>query len=329
MSRLAAPLLLLAALLGCEHVPEAEIHGVRVKRLAPDLSVPSLDVSFDLLLRVENPFDVAIPVPAHHYRLELGPEPLVPVSGTLPAFSLAPGDNVLRYPIDLHLDPSGPLAALLGTDAAFAFVTELRVDLPNGESWTAPLRMAGEMRLALPPEWSLDASRVPSARPLGNVEQIDLGVLHALIVAVADPVVQASGTPYQKAEWLKFKQNAKVLIPSSLEGVEVAIPLEVRNPNAFAIAAPGLDTALRVGTPRRELASLRLGQAGSPSLAPGATRAMTLRGRFRWAALGEGLESLLTSGETGADASGTLRVDFGYGVTEVPVEAGFSLTLGQ
>jgi hypothetical protein len=327
MHRILASLVLAAALAGCEHVPTAGIHGVEVRRVAPDLSVPSLDVSFDLLLRVENPFDVTIPVPAHAYRLELGPVPVVPASGTLPALGLAPGENLLRYPIDLHLDPGGELAPLLGSDVALAFVTELRVALPNGEEWTAPLRMEGQMRLALPPEWSLDAQRPPRAKPLGSVEEIDLGVLHDLIVAVADPVVQSGGDAYQKEQWRKFKQSSKVLVPSSLDGVEIAIPLEVRNPNTFAIAGPKIDAAVRAGSPRRNLASLRLDGA-PPTLSPGATRDVTLRGRFDWSVLGAGIAGLATSGEAGADATGSLRIDFGYGVTEIPVNAGFSLKLG-
>jgi hypothetical protein len=328
MRRIAVSLALAAGLAGCEHVPKAGIHGVEIKRVAPDLSVPSLDLSFDLLLRVDNPFGATIPVPAHHYRLELGPGPVVPVEGTLPAFALAPGANVLRYPIDLHLDPGGELAPLLGTDVALAFVTELRVALPNGEEWNAPLRMEGEMRLGLPPEWSLDPQVPPSAKPLGDVEQIDLGALHSLIVAVGDPVVQGTGSAYQKEQWRKFKESSKVLIPSSLDGVEVAIPLEVRNPNAFAIASPKLDTALRVGSPRRDLASLRL-EGGGSQMSPGATRDVTLRGRFKWSELGAGIATLATDGETGADATGSIRIDFGYGVTEIPVSAGFTLKLGD
>jgi hypothetical protein len=328
MARTFAILCLGILVAGCEHVPKAGIHGVQIRKVAPDLAVPSLDVAFDLLLRVDNPFDAAIPVPEHHYRLELGPQPVVPVEGTLPAFSLAPGQNVIRYPVDLHLDPGGELAPLLGTDVALAFVTELRVALPNGEAWTAPLRMEGEMRLGLPPEWRLDAQRPPRAKPLGEVEEIDLGALHGLLVAIGDPAVAAGGNDYQKEQWRRFKASSKVLVPTSFEGVELAIPLEVRNPNAFAIAAPKLDAAVRVGSPRRDLASLHLEGTGA-QLAPGTTRDATLRGRFEWAELGAGLVSLATSGSTGADATGTLRIDFGQGVTEVPIAAGFTLRLGE
>jgi hypothetical protein len=214
-----------------------------------------------------------------------------------------------------------------------------QVDIPVGELLErigVPANLTSAALTAI--NGVLQLNGKPSIGSKNNAVQVPVNLPKLTsLLGTLDPQAAKKVNDFQ-AGWLSFKNNPSIgnlVIPTALpQGIRVATPFQIDNPNEFAIMAPsfklgivaadGSPVAL-IGVTAPGVMGGKLGQTKQQlvNVAGGGSSELQLVSEFNWDKLGT---NLLSSAATGAppDMSGLrlmgeISIDPGYGPITVPI----------
>ena len=218
-------------------------------------------------------------------------------------------------------------------------VVNQEIDIPVGELLErigVPSNLTSAALTAINGVLSLNGKQTIGSKNNAVSVPVNLPKLTTLLGAL-DPKAAQKINTFQSG-WTDFKNNptlGDLVIPTALpQGIRVATPFEIENPNEFSMIAPSFKLGIvaadgspialvGVGSPAMVGASLGSTKTQHMALSAGGASELQLVSEFNWDKLGT---NLLTAAATGAapDMSGLslmgeISIDPGYGPITVPI----------
>jgi hypothetical protein len=153
--------------------------------------------------------------------------------------------------------------------------------------------------------------------PAGNVKLMDHFVTHFL-----KPIHATAPGDWQafKSNWQTFKSQPAVIEYPGLRitGLNVRLPVRLRNPNQFPIQAPSSFLSAQLPNDYHPI-RMRAQPSGSPQIPAGGSRTLTLELQLDWSSLDQGWHSLIAGQALTPGLEGETTVDLGYGPTTIEI----------
>jgi hypothetical protein len=321
-------------------IPNAQFDGITFTQLEVD--VASQEATLDVALRflVDNPTGTRLVIPRHGYAV-LMKRPDQPDSAMTriytdtkdPRIVPAGGQTVLEYPMTLSLSPATVNQALayLGWEAVYELQAIVDLGALNPPSGPPTLRHRGRLKLPLPPQIAIDGP--PTFQFVGGLEHLDLAGIKNLMQPAVDAITSfgVQNIPLLGPAWTSFLTGYNQLrggidYPGpDTEGLKVAVPVRVVNPNHFEIELPSFATAARIAGTTNPVLDLRLTPGSGTALNRAqrtiggtSSKRLTAESTVRWKDLQDGLPQLLRpNGLASVQLRGSVSVDLGYGPVRI------------
>ncbi|MEO0468530.1 MAG: hypothetical protein AAF206_02835 [Bacteroidota bacterium] len=228
-----------------ETIPTVGFRGVEVKSFQPSLELEKMRLTLGLRFLFRNPFNKALSIPEHTFKLELNGDPMPGMPVQKRGFSVpANSERMQTYEVQFNLDPEGNLAVLdvLGKDNVYRFSSSVKLDLSdflnelekydidlpsnqltengklknylNKKLGTRTLEFAFSDTIRLPtlPEIK------PSVHPIrvqftGQMNEINLKALRDPVENFGDVLINESGAAVTDP-FLNLLENTEIVVPA-------------------------------------------------------------------------------------------------------------------
>ena len=322
-------------------VPNAQFDAIRFEQA--EISVADQEGSLDVVLafKVDNPTATRLWIPRHTFAMRLGLEGqteeqmTVVQTGTRSRVSVSPrAETTVEYTVPLSLSSSSAnqLASYLGHEAVYQFDATVDLGALNPSGNPPRLRHRGTLKLPLPPQIALNGT--PRFSFVGQLEEIDLTETQSKMAGVVGAINQLGpGTlPGVGPHWNQFMNaynslNTVVSYPGpNTDGVNIRVPMRVRNPNHFPIELPAFSSSVGLANASEPVVDLTLrpstGNAlnrNQRTIGARSTRTVSAETTVRWSELPQGFQSILQSNglNNAVEIEGSISVDLGYGPVKV------------
>lgn len=327
-------LLVTTLLSGCGK-PIFEFRAFNVSRIAPNLVERTLDLDVEFVCRLRNPFGFELPLRPPFLSLEAG---ILDIDGgayvgsvtlaTPAPVSIEPnGDAEIRIRHGIRLTTALQFDSLTGRDVPYEVSMNLRFSPPGPWSGSVPLKYAGSLRIPRAPIVAWRAGNLPRIELIANSTpfaplQVIAGIkllLDGIAIPAIDALPAADRDDVRKQWNCLFGiapssgQCPTLVDPTTITGVDVLLPLVIKNDNQFPIKMPRLNIDLsHQGTAAFEIVAQ--GAGVSDTLAASEERAITYRIRVR-----PGVIPLVPT-PTDLTFSAEWAVDLGYGEFVIPLD---------
>ena len=214
-----------------------------------------------------------------------------------------------------------------------------KIDIPVGELLErigVPSNLTSAALTAINGVLQLNGKKTIGSKNNAIEVPVDLPKLSSLL-GTLDPKAAQKINTFQSG-WSDFKNNPNIgnlVIPTALpQGIRVATPFQIENPNEFSVIAPSFKLGIvaadgspialvGVAAPSALTGSLGTTKRQHLSVSAGASSDLQLVSEFNWDKLGTNLLMAAASGAkpdlTGLSLIGEISVDPGYGPITVPI----------
>ena len=302
-----------------------------------------LKLTIGLLFKYNNPTSFPLPIPGHEFSFTFDDSRALVIESRKPAFTVPPREEkIVEYAVmvDLANIDNRAIRHLLGRDVPYKL--EAKFSLPsqlgsNTDSFV--LLYENKTRFPYIPVVEFDQSQRPHIKFTGDIKEIDLSSIRNVMkpffdnyqnrcdencASVINTLLPGLGDLINGWDGLLALPSTIIdPIESNITGMTFSIPLVIENPNEFAISAPEIELKTDVTNGDGSVFSFSTDYFQDNPKVPrkigreNGKQTLNIKGTFDWTKLGIGLQALVLSDGLTVKANGAMKMDLGYGPTDV------------